>query len=366
MNHPEFQRGRREEITLPELMAAFKDHPLDFEPGERLQYSNSGYIVLGAIIEKVSRNTYVEFVEERLLHAAGMRSSRADHERYVIPNRASGYVREGNGFANAPFVTMTEPHAAGVLVSTVNDLFLWDEALYGGKIISREALNTAFTPFKLRDGTQGDAACGWGVSELRGMRAIIHPGGMPGFWGYGLTMPEPRVRVVILSNGPGRQPGGSNMAAQLAAIALGKPYEKPKNVRLSERRLDSLTGKYAMPPEPLDSSGSGQDLEIRRQGARLTLVGLAPRPLELRPASETEFFVMEWFPVRIVITPSAGGPVTEFVLDRPLGPPLKCVRIESGSGESWAGSRFRDVHESEEDRRGVEDPVQKLELPAAA
>ncbi|MEW6367051.1 MAG: hypothetical protein AB1714_20670 [Acidobacteriota bacterium] len=183
-------------------------------------------------------------------------------------------------------------------------MFLWDEALYAGRIIERKTLDRAFTPFKFNDGTEGGAACGWGVSQLRGHRALIHVGGMPGFWCYGLTMPEERVFVVILSNGPGRPPGPSNLAAQLAANALGEPYEAPHPVELSESLLGALAGKYQV-----ESEHDQQELEIRLEGPRVILLGLGPKTMELLPLSETELYVKERFPTRILVVNYGRGGV---------------------------------------------------------
>jgi D-alanyl-D-alanine carboxypeptidase len=327
---PIIQHGIQQDITVSGLIDLFQDRPLEFEPGTRLGYSNSNYILLGAIIEKVSGQTYAEFIEQNIFKPAGMTASCYDEYKRIIPNRAAGYEREDDAWVNARYVSMTEPYAAGGLLSSVNDMFRWDSALYAGKLIKRETLERAFTPFKLKDGTQTDAACGWGISELRGRKAVIHPGGIFGFAGYGLTMPDDRVYVVVLTNCPGRSPGLSNVVAQLGAIALGEPYERKPAIKLTAEQLDRYVGTYAHADEA-GSIASGGERTIRREGD--TLILDSGRALALIPVSETEFYVQDRFPTRLLFGKDSAGTITDFTLDWPLGPPQKCVKAADNDHE---------------------------------
>jgi len=108
----------------------FRNEPLQFAPGERFTYSNSGYFLLGLIIERASRKTYAEFVRDNIFKPLGMKNSGYDDSRTLVPNRAGGYIWTGRSFANAPYINMSVPFAAGALYSTTADLLLWDQALY--------------------------------------------------------------------------------------------------------------------------------------------------------------------------------------------------------------------------------------------
>jgi len=127
---PEWLLMWRKDTELNELIGLFKDKPADFAPGERWAYNNSGYVLLGAIIEKASGQSYQDFIEKNIFQRLGMAHSFYDNTARVIPRRVTGYSKGKDGYINAPYLSMTQPHAAGALVSSVDDLALWDAALY--------------------------------------------------------------------------------------------------------------------------------------------------------------------------------------------------------------------------------------------
>ena len=126
---PKWRNMFRQDMSLTELIDLFKNEPMQFEPGARWRYNNSGYILLGAIIEKVSGKKYADFVQERIFTPLGMKDTRYDVTEQVIPRRAAGYVKTGERIVNAPYLSMTQPYAAGSLISTVDDLSKWDAAI---------------------------------------------------------------------------------------------------------------------------------------------------------------------------------------------------------------------------------------------
>ena len=135
--------------TTPEqLVARFRDKPLDFEPGEKWNYSNSGYVLLSYLIEKITGDSYEKFVRENIFTPLGMKDSGYDSNSAVIPHRASGYVFGKNGFENAGFVHMSIPQGAGALYSTTEDLLKWEQGLFGGKVLKAASLEKMTTPFK--------------------------------------------------------------------------------------------------------------------------------------------------------------------------------------------------------------------------
>ena len=196
-------------MTVTELVDGFKKEPMQFAPGETWAYNNSGYILLGAIVEKASGKTYEAFVRERIFEPLGMTASYYDRTEPIIPKRAPGYTREGDQPRNARYLSMTQPYAAGSLASTVDDLARWDASLYTEKLLKKASLDRAWTPYVLKNGKATGYGYGWGVSTLRGRRAISHGGGIFGFSTYAVRLPDERVYVAVLCNSdsPSADPG---------------------------------------------------------------------------------------------------------------------------------------------------------------
>ena len=199
--------------TAEASVAAVRDKTLDFGPGEKMSYSNSGYLVLGAIIEKVSGQSYEKFVTENIFTPLGMNDSGYDSNTALIKRRASGYVRTPAGYVNAGYIHMSIPHAAGALYSTTGDLLKWEQALFAGKVVSKASLDRMITPFK------NDYALGLTSTLDKGRRVIAHGGGIDGFNTHLAYYPETRTVIVALSNVNGTAPGA--IAAQLGAVMHG-------------------------------------------------------------------------------------------------------------------------------------------------
>ena len=180
-------------MTVQELIDGFKKEPMQFAPGTRWTYNNSAYVLLGAIVEKASGKTYEAFVRERIFQPLGMSSSHYDTSEAIIPRRAPGYTRQGEAPRNAAYLSMTQPYSAGALASTVDDLARWDASLYTEQLLKRPSLEKAWTPYVLSSGKATGYGYGWGVSKLRGRRAVDHGGGIFGFSTYAVRLPDERV-----------------------------------------------------------------------------------------------------------------------------------------------------------------------------
>jgi len=173
---------------------------LEFEPGAEYKYSNSGYFLLGAVIEQVTGKSYEQNLRERILDPLGMKASGYDRQEIVLPKHAAGYQRRGEEIVNADFVDLSTPGAAGAMYSTVEDMVLWDQALYTDKLLGSDLKAKMFTP------GHGDYAYGWGVRKLpigpaKEERTLIgHSGGIPGFASRIARVPEDRNLVVIMDN----------------------------------------------------------------------------------------------------------------------------------------------------------------------
>ncbi len=159
-----------------------------------MRYSNSGYVLIGYIIEKVSGKSYDEFVTKRIFQPLGMKHSGYDHPADILPHRASGYSKRGRDIVNCVPIAMDTPHAAGALYSTVGDLLIWDQSLYSARLVSASTLDLMFTPFK------GDYCYGWNHGDSGNRIRFEHAGGISGFATDVVHFPKERVYVVVLSN----------------------------------------------------------------------------------------------------------------------------------------------------------------------
>jgi len=268
-------------MTVQELVDGFKKEPMQFAPGERFAYNNSGYILLGAIVEKASGKTYEAFVADRIFQPLGMTASYYGSTERIIPKRVPGYTREADQPKNARYLSMTQPFAAGSLVSTVADLARWDAALDTEKLLKRASLEKAWTPFVLKDGKATGYGYGWAVSKLRGRRSINHGGGIFGFSTFALRLPEERVYVAVLCNSdrPAADPG--YVAKKIAALVVGDPFPEPVPITLDAKVLERYVGVYRI------DERSTRTVTVE-SGRLYTQRSGGPRT-EVRPSSETEF-----------------------------------------------------------------------------
>jgi CubicO group peptidase (beta-lactamase class C family) len=216
---PDYAPTMNQRSPVSKTVERFKGKPLEFEPGEKFAYSNSGYVLLGYILEKVSEQEYGEYLEQNVFGPLKMRNSGYDSAAAILKQRAGGYMRRAGKLANALYIDMTVPHAAGALYSTVEDLLLWDQALYTEKLVSKKSLDKIFTPFK------SDYAYGWFVAKKLNRKYIGHAGGINGFSTMIERYPDDKVTVIVLSNVEGSAVGPA--ARDLAAIVFGEKYEMP-------------------------------------------------------------------------------------------------------------------------------------------
>jgi CubicO group peptidase (beta-lactamase class C family) len=205
--------------TPQELIAQVTDKPLDFKPGTQWSYSNTGYVLLGMIIEKASGQTYADFLKSNIFDPLGMANSGYDSATPVIKERASGYQIKDGRIANAGYIDMTIPYAAGGIYSTVKDMFRWSEALaLNGKLLSAESLKEMFTEYP--EAVNQGQHYGYGVVISRqkfGKLLYYHGGGVEGFSSSIQRYPAERVCIIILSNLDSYKPWdlGDHIAASL-------------------------------------------------------------------------------------------------------------------------------------------------------
>jgi CubicO group peptidase (beta-lactamase class C family) len=272
----------RNDMTVQELIDGFKREPMQFAPGRQFRYNNSGYVLLGAIIEKVSGTTYEKFVTDRIFTPLGMTSTYYGSNEPLIAKRVDGYTRDGEVTKNARYLSMTQPYAAGSLVSSVDDLARWDAALTAGTLLTPSQLERMWRPYTPADGKPSRYGYGFGVSTMRGRPVVEHGGGIHGFSTYALRMPEDRVYVAVLctSDSPKTEPG--TVAKRLAAVAIGRPFPEPVAITLAPSVLEGYVGVY-------EFSGAVRRT-ITVEGAKIYSQRAGSQRLEVHARSETEFF----------------------------------------------------------------------------
>jgi CubicO group peptidase (beta-lactamase class C family) len=180
-----------------QTIARFKDKPLDFLPGEGWSYSNSGYIVLGYIIEQASGQSYEMFLQQSIFDPLEMKNTGYDHNDGSL---ATGYTGTSGRWRKAEYIDMTIPYAAGGLYSTVEDLYRCDQALYTEQLVSMDMLDLMFTPHAEMPGSGLSYGYGWGVGEMNNHQAVSHGGGIEGFATEIRRYIENKVTITILSN----------------------------------------------------------------------------------------------------------------------------------------------------------------------
>ena len=240
-NYSEIKATNR---TAAAAVAAVRDRPLEFGPGEEYRYSNSGYVALGAIIEQVSGQSYETFVVENIFKPLGMNDSGYDSNTAIIKRRASGYTRiPAGGYRNAGYLHMSIPHAAGALYSTTEDLVRWQQARCGGKVLKNPSLDRMITPFK------NDYALGIGSALEKGRRVIAHNGGIDGFNTRLAYYPDTKTTVIALSNVNGPVP--DVLVPQLGRLMHGDAVtltSERKEVTVPADTLAKYVGAYELAP----------------------------------------------------------------------------------------------------------------------
>jgi CubicO group peptidase (beta-lactamase class C family) len=218
-----FKNISRDPYGVEEFIKKYCSGDLKFDPGSKFEYDNSGYFLLGAIIEQLTGGSYEKALQQRILDPLGMKDTGYDHHETILKKRASGYEKPGGAIINAPYLDMSLPYAAGSLYSTVEDLYKWDRALYTDKLLSESNKAIMFKPFL------SNYAYGWFVDgqELGNTKekvlAISHGGGINGFNTLEVRLTSDKSLILLLNNSGGTKLG--EMAKNIAAILYDKPFD---------------------------------------------------------------------------------------------------------------------------------------------
>ncbi len=274
-NLPEFWPKAILPLSTDSMIALFKNKPLDFSPGTKWNYSNSGYFLLGVIVEKVSGKKFTAYLEENIIQKAGLKNTGMDRLDSVLAFRAKGYDKNRQGlWQQAMFISMEGPYSAGAMVSTVEDLYLWTKALHTNQVLSAASTQKMITPY------MNNYGYGIGVDSLKTHKRVSHNGGIPGFASYLAYYPADDLCVAVISN------NGSNSTAlgtALSSIMFDLPVQipyTPKEVQIDAAILDNYVGKY-IATGPIELIKKNNKLYRHREGAP---------DIELKAESKTRFF----------------------------------------------------------------------------
>jgi len=232
---------RKKDFTPLELIDFFKDQPMDFDPGEEWRYNNSAYFILGHIIEVMSGATYETYIDSTFFKPLKMSNSYYGSPSRIIKDRAYGYDKRDGELINADFLSMTQPYAAGSLLSTVDDLYKWYSSVMEDKVISKASRIEAQSTYQLNNGEKTGYGYGWGVGNIQGSPMISHGGGINGYLTSSILLPEEKLFVAVFSNCNCNSPG--DIATKMAAMAIGKPFSW-KPITLPEDVMRSYEAVY--------------------------------------------------------------------------------------------------------------------------
>jgi D-alanyl-D-alanine carboxypeptidase len=254
-----------------------KDKPLDFKSGEKWSYSNTGYDLLGLIIEKINGKPYGDFLKERIFDPLGMHDTGVDSRPLVLKDRAYNYGLQKGEYVIAQYIDMSAVYAAGSIYSTVEDLLKWDNALYTEKILPQESFKRMWTPVKSNYGF------GWTITQRWGKKVITHNGGLPGCTTTIEHHPETKLFMAVLCNLEGSPM--QRVCTDLSAIALGEPYDVPvehQEIKADSKTFDAYLGEYELRPKFI--------LTISKSGDSLYAQATGQARFQLYPEAEGRFF----------------------------------------------------------------------------
>lgn len=190
----------QKEMSPKMMIDFFKDEPVDFLPGEKFEYNNSGYILLGYIIELTSSVSFEDFVKENIFKKIGMDQSYYASDRKIIKDRAYGYQKKESGYVNKTIINYSVPYASGALMSSLSDMLKWQNALNENVLLKSESLKKAFSKYKLKNGEEITYGYGWHIKAIDGSESREHGGSIFGFKTMAVYIPSEDIYVLGMTN----------------------------------------------------------------------------------------------------------------------------------------------------------------------
>jgi len=252
----------RVEFPAKQIIDSLSKLPLEFIPGSKYSYSNSNYFLLGYIIEQVSGKPYKDYLVENIFKPAGLSDTHYDSPTEIIPGRVSGYSVDGLKCRNADYISMSLVYSAGALLSNVEDLYKWHQALNAYKLIKKETLEKAFTAFRFADGKVSEYGYGWFIKDFQGTKSIGHGGRIDGFRSMETYFPDQDIFITTLFNSD--NDSSFNLFEDISSLAIGKsPETGYKDLKIEDTILNNYTGLYI----PVEDTT--QFFKIYKQNGRL-------------------------------------------------------------------------------------------------
>ena len=286
---PDFMATVTASATNEQMIDSFKNDKFDFDPGSKMAYNNSGYFLLGAIIEKVSGKSFNDYLRDTFFEPLGMHDTGVHTSTAVLKHEATGYGYAGGKPTKAINWDMSRAGAAGSLYSTVEDLMRWNEGVFGGKVLSEESLKAAFTPVKLDSGEEPmmPYGYGWMMGDYRGLKTISHGGGLQGWSAFLTRYVDQNMTVVVLHNAMPPVPDLSpNEVAELAADAFLWQEMKPRPKYEIDESVDPTT--FAAYVGRYDFMGAVMDVAL--EGGQLTAQLTGQPRFPIYPLGGDKFF----------------------------------------------------------------------------
>lgn len=284
---PDFASMTTVAKTPEQQIELFRNRPLEFQPGTSYEYCNSGYVLLGYLIEKISGLSYQDFMKNNIFQPLEMNDSGYDSHSEILLQRASGYEITPEGFRNTDFLEMSIPYAAGSLYSTPQDLLSWQKQLFEGNFLSAQSLNKMIQPFKNTYGL------GVSIPLLNGHKAITHGGGINGFNTFMIYFPEDKLTIIVLANlvakGFVPQSIGLNLVELIYNQCVTAPSER-KEIVLSPDVLTQFLGSYTLTPVEIYYTTQPSNLIIELENDHLVAKIKDGSKIRLFSESETKFF----------------------------------------------------------------------------
>jgi CubicO group peptidase (beta-lactamase class C family) len=296
------------------------DSELEFTPGDQLNYSNTGYNLLGKLIEKVSGLSYEAYLQQHIFKPLGMNHSGYDHPNTKPENSAVGYeIGDDGSYTNQADSDVSDAYAAGALYSTVEDMYLWDQALYSEMLVMKGTLNQAFSQVTLNNGSKASYGFGWLINQWHGLKEVGHGGDITGFNSYIARFPDEQFSAIVLSNvemyPPGPLANAGELAHQISEIYLADKMSSPLEhiaIQLDPEILEPYVGQYELvnaPPEIV--AVSGETFTVTRVNNQL-FMGSKLGKGEIFAFTETQFFISDNTTIKFTID---NGEVNGLVMD---------------------------------------------------
>jgi len=277
----DYSRLKITKLSVNQLVDTFKHKPLDFEPGKKMQYSNSGYVLLGYLLEKISGESYSSFIKNKLLNKLQMNDSGYDSPASLTKKLAIGYKPGQAGPVNADYIDMSTVYAAGGIYSTTQDLLRWTQGLFSGGLLSTKSLDKMTAEFK------GNYGFGLSITNHNGMTRYQHGGSIDGFTSEIIYYPKQKITVIVLSNLFGSAP--SEIAPLLADLALGNQVvlkHERTQIELTNGLLKACVGVYQMERKGVNTNITLLDNQLFAQLPGMPLMAMFAM-------SDSKFFVKE-------------------------------------------------------------------------